>query len=95
MAIVMILRWPGFTTAQYDAARKVIDMDGNEPAGLLTHVAWPEADGYHVVDTWNTAEEFNRYVEQRLMPAMKRLNIPGEPEVQIHPVHATLNPRSK
>lgn len=92
MAIAMIMRWAGITTEQYDAVRRLVNWEGNPPTGGLYHVSWQENDGMHVADTWESADDFNRFVEQRLMPGVQQLGIPGQPEVQVHEVHAIFAP---
>lgn len=86
--IVMNLNWEGVTKAQYDACRDGVGWETNAPKGGIFHVAWFDDKGLHVTDVWETTDAFNVFVEERLMPVAKgKLNIPGEPTVQIQPAH--------
>ncbi|MFN7973789.1 MAG: hypothetical protein U0166_15820 [Acidobacteriota bacterium] len=86
--IVMNLLWRGLTKDQYDRACDRVGWETKAPEGGIVHVAWFAKEGLRVLDVWETAEHFNRFVETRLMPVVKgELDIPGEPEVDIQPAH--------
>jgi hypothetical protein len=93
MPIVMNMRWAGVTPEQYDAARETVHWEGDVPEGALYHVASFAEDGVlYVTDVWETADQFQRFVETRLMPGVQRVGIAGEPDVEIRPVHAIFAP---
>ena len=92
MAIVMNMRWSGVTKDQYDQALKVVDWEGNAPAGGKYHVASFDNEGLRVTDVWESAEDFNRFVEQRLMPGVQQIGIEGQPQVEITEVHRIFAP---
>jgi hypothetical protein len=43
------------------------------PPGLIVHVMTEAAGGVHVVDVWNSEQEFTTFRDQRLMPAMAKV----------------------
>jgi heme-degrading monooxygenase HmoA len=87
MAVVMIMHWAEVTAEQYEEARRKVNWEGDAPEGAHSHVAWLEDDGFHVVDVWDSQADFNRFVEQRLMPVVKgEMGIPGEPNVRFAPL---------
>jgi hypothetical protein len=88
----MFMKWPGVTAEQYDALREKVLWEDNPPPGVLFHVATFEPQGIRVFDMWETAEEFDSFINERLMPAVQELGVPGEPEVDICEVHATFTP---
>lgn len=92
MPIVMNMEWPGVTKEQYDAARRVVNMDAEHPKGLLFHVAAFDDKGIRVTDLWDSAEAFQTYADTRLMPAVQQVGMQGQPNVEICPVHALLTP---
>ena len=49
-------------------------------------------NGVRVTDIWESDEAFDAFVRDRLMPGVKQLGIPGEPEVEILPAHAVFAP---
>ena len=71
----------------------VMDMrwDGVTPGGII-HIASFTEDGLRVTDVWETADDFNRFVESRLMPVVQELGIEGEPDVTFSELQAVWNP---
>src|SRR5690348_11239149 len=92
MPVVMIMHWPEVTPAIYEETRRRVKWESDQPAGARNHVSWFESDGLHVVDVWENAEGFQTFVDQRLTPVTKAMNVPGEPRIQIHPAHAHFVP---
>lgn len=93
MAVVMTMKWAGVTPEQYDEARERVGWEENEPAGGIFHVASFADGALHVTDVWESAEDFQRFVDGRLMPVVKGImGLPGEPEVQIRPAHRVFAP---
>src|SRR5713226_5978757 len=87
MAIVMQLKWEGVTPEQYDRAQDVVKWESDVPAGAIFHVAWFENGGIRVTDVWEAAEDFQSFVDNRLMPGTAQVGIQGEPNVEIQPAH--------
>ena len=92
MAVVMQMQWDGMGAAEYEAVRKVVDWEGNPPPGAIFHVMAVNDDGISVTDVWETAEQFQAFAQDRLMPGVKQVGIAGEPRVEILPAHAVFNP---
>lgn len=88
MAIVMVMHWPEITAEMYEEACERVGWEVDQPDGGRVHAAWFEEDGLHIHDVWESAEQFERFVEERLMPAVKgELGFPGEPSVRMYPLH--------
>lgn len=92
MAIVMNMRWAGVTKEQYDETLKLVEWETDVPPGAKFHVASFDDDGLRVTDIWVSADDFNRFVESRLMPGVQKVGIVGEPEVQITEAHRIFAP---
>lgn len=94
MSVVMFLRWDGVSLDQYDEARtrKIVRWEQEHPEGGRFHVAARDGTSLRVVDIWDSAEQFRQFVEQRLMPGVAQLDMPGEPVVEIYPVHGLFTP---
>ena len=95
MAVVMKMRWEGVQPAQYDEARKAVDWETQVPEGAIHHVAWFTDGGVNVIDIWETEDDFNRFVEDRLMPGVQQVGIEGQPDVEFHRAHAIFAPLEK
>jgi len=92
MATVMLMHWPEVSKEQYEQARKAVNWEGEAPQGGKFHVAWFGEDGLHVLDLWESREDFEQFVEQRLMPGVRKIGIQGQPKVQFAEAHAVFAP---
>jgi hypothetical protein len=93
MPTVMYMDWPEVSAEQYDEACEKIDWEGDVPDGALFHVAWfDDETGFHVVDMWESAAQFNKFVEERLMPGVREIGIQGEPKVRLSEAHRVFTP---
>jgi hypothetical protein len=92
VAVMMQMTWNGIGSEEYEAARKHVNWEGDVPAGAMFHVVAVTDDGVRVPDVWESAEAFDDFVRNRLMPGVKELGIPGEPQVEILPAHAIFAP---
>jgi hypothetical protein len=92
MAIVMQMHWPEVTKDQYEQVRKLVAWETQVPKGAKYHVAWFGKDGFHVIDVWASAQDFNTFLESRLMPGIQKIGIKGQPKVEISDAHATFAP---
>jgi len=92
MATVMLMHWPEVSREQYEQARREIDWEGQVPQGAKFHVAWFGDDGLHVLDLWDSAEDFQRFAEQRLAPGVQKIGIQGQPQVEFAEAAAVFAP---
>jgi hypothetical protein len=92
MAVMMHMQWDGIGATEYDAVRKLVDWEGNPAPGGLFHIMAVNDDGISITDVWESAEEFEAFVHDRLMPGVKQLGISGEPRVEVQPAHAVFTP---
>jgi hypothetical protein len=92
MATVMLMHWPEVSKTQYEETRKEVKWETNVPTGAKFHVAWFAGDGLHVLDIWDSRKDFEKFVDQRLMPAVKKIGIKGEPKVTFEEAHAIFAP---
>lgn len=87
----MVMKWDGVTADQYEQMRKTVNWEGNMPKGALFHVAAFHNNACRVTDIWESGDDFNNFVQNRLMPATAA-GIKGEPQVEMFPVHAIFVP---
>jgi hypothetical protein len=90
--IAMLMDWEGVTPEQYDKAREIVRWDKEPAPGGLFHVAGFDEHGLHVTDVWESAAAFDTFLRERLMPGVAQVGIPGQPKVEIVPVHAIFTP---
>ena len=92
MSVVMLMRWDGVTLDQYDQALKLVGWEDEPPAGGIFHVATHDGQALRAIDIWESAEHFQQFVNQRLMPGVAELGLPGEPDIEIYPAHRIFTP---
>ncbi len=92
MAVAMFMQWQGVTAAQYDEVRRMVNWENDVPDGALFHIATFDGEGAHIVDLWERQADFERFVAERLTPAIEEAGIEGEPTVVFRPAHAIFAP---
>ncbi len=88
----MTMKWEGVTPEQYEAMRRSVNWEGNAPKGGVFHVAGFHDNAIHVTDIWESAEELDAFVNERLMPGAVKAGVSGAPHVDVFPVHAIYVP---
>lgn len=54
---------------------KSMSAAGGPPAGLMSHVAYPEGDGFVVAEVWRTEAEGQAYVNEVLRPLVSEAGL--------------------
>jgi hypothetical protein len=89
MPIAVDLNFPGATAEQYDEAVKLIGHQGPgapHVGGALFHWAAVTSDGVRVVDVWDTREQFERFSQEKIVPAVAQAGMPA-PEIEFIDIH--------
>jgi hypothetical protein len=94
MPTAMHMRYPGITLEQYDEACEKVDWEGDQPDGAIFHVAAHDGEAMRVFDLWESPEQFQAFVEGRLMPVLQgEMGIETQPEVTLCEVHRMFAPK--
>ena len=87
MPVVMVHDSPGVTQEQYEqVGARLTDGRGLKSLsdwpvdGILSHSAGPTADGWRVIDVWESEEAFQRFGEV-IGPVLQQLDYPGQPQL--------------
>lgn len=59
------------STTNYDAVNARLNPEGDPPAGLIVHTAGFAGDVFRVFDIWETQEHAERFLGERLGPAIQ------------------------
>lgn len=95
MAVGLRVKFAGGTQEQYEAVNAEANVEAEPPEGLIFHAAGPIEDGWGVIDFWESRELFDRFLGERIGPAIEALGdrgMPGPPEIKEFPVHNTMRP---
>lgn len=74
MAIGLLLDIEGMDMKMYDDLNAEANFPVEAPQGLISHVAGPIDSGMRVLDVWESREDFDRFVDERLGPALGRID---------------------
>ena len=85
MAVGLIFNGVGVSQAQYEQVLEEVNPDGKVAPGVLFHAAGPAADGWRVVEVWESQEALEKFFQDQLGAALERAGISVQPEV--FPVH--------
>lgn len=93
MAIGIMFESPGWTREGYEELNR--QMFGSpRPSsaidGLIVHSAGEGPTGWRIVDIWESREHFDRFIEEKVMPAAKEISAPEMGEPQIWELHNLL-----
>jgi hypothetical protein len=56
MAVGLVIDLDGMTAERYDRLNAEINFPAEPPDGLISHVAAPTAEGFRVVDVWESVD---------------------------------------
>jgi len=95
MAIALVIEFPGGSQGQYDKVQDTLGLKGPEtwPRGMILHMAGPTAKGWEVVNVWESREQFDRFVTERLAKALREAGMP-EPRRLEFPVYNIVQVRN-
>ena len=91
MAVLIKLSGEQFTKQQYEDLKKEADWEHNHPKGEIFHsIGFDNSGRYHVVDIWESEQDFNNFIDNRIKPIMDKMNapIPKAEIIQIHKADA-------
>jgi hypothetical protein len=73
-------------TAEQDAAMmKTLGVESSPPEGIWLRMAGPMASGWRIVSLWDSEADFERFRDERLMPATADAGL-EVPKAEIWPI---------
>lgn len=83
MAIGVLLDIPGGTQEQYEEINQKAFGDPKGPtepiSGLIIHTAGATSGGWRIFDVWESREQFDRFNDEYIMPAVQGMDLPQMP----------------
>jgi hypothetical protein len=71
MSVLVISKPPGVPLEMYDNVNKQLGIGSDPPAGLISHAAYARGDTFEVVEVWESAQDHDDFVENRLGPTIR------------------------
>jgi hypothetical protein len=87
MAVGIRIKMAGIDQAMFEEVERNLDPVGNPPEGLIFHASGPIDGGWGVIDFWESREQFDRFAQERIGPAMGASGIDGHPDIKEFAVH--------
>lgn len=85
--IIVNFEGKGLTKEMYETLRKEVKWESQPSDGAIVHAARFDENGeIHVVDIWESQEKMENFVNTRLVPVMKKHNMPV-PQVEVYPAY--------
>lgn len=79
MAVGILMIIPQGTQEMYNKTMQNLGLTaegGDWPKELISHIAGPSGNDWVVVDTWESREAFEKFVQERLGKAVEGLGMP-------------------
>lgn len=89
MAILVVAEAEGATAEQDAVLVKALDLEGSPPAGARIRMAGPVAGGWRIVSLWDSEADFERFRDERLLPALTNIGVATRPP-EIWPIETIL-----
>jgi hypothetical protein len=90
MSVVVSAISPGFSAEMYEAVTSKVMPGDQLPDDCIAHIAGPVEQGWRVITVWESREAFNRFREEKLLPAIREVAGDGPPptaEPEVNEVH--------
>jgi hypothetical protein len=75
VAILVVGAAAGVTAEQDAALAKSLYPEGSLPAGFRIRIAGPMAGGWRIVSLWDSEEDWQRFRDERLAPALAGIGV--------------------
>jgi hypothetical protein len=93
MTVVSTLDVTDLSASEYRAVMDELGVEQRPEGGIYLHLTTPTDFGYRIVEIWDEKENFERFVEGRLVPANKAAGIDRATEITVTPLHNLFAPR--
>jgi heme-degrading monooxygenase HmoA len=90
VSVVVSAVAPGFNAETYEAVTGRAMPGDQLPDGCKLHIAGPVEQGWRVITVWESREAFDRFREEKLIPAIREITgeqAPPAVEPEVNPVH--------
>ena len=81
MSVVVTAIAP-FGVEMYEGVTERVMPDGRLPDGCQAHIAGPVEQGWRVITVWDNREDFDRFREEKLLPAIQEVSGGNAPPVE-------------
>jgi hypothetical protein len=93
MAIAVVQDWveeeTDRSTTNYDAISERLQAQDEPPAGMLVHTAGFTGTGFRIFEVWESREDYERFLNERLMPLVREVSSGDDrdPQQTVYELH--------
>lgn len=95
MAVLVTLQIPSATRDEFDALEERVGQAmataGGPPPGLMSHVVYPEGDGFVVAEVWRSEDEGRGYLDEVLRALVAKAGLQAH-VTEVRPVWSFARP---
>ena len=91
MAVGLRIKLAGVNAEQFDKLDAAVNARGDHPDGLIFSASGPIDGGWGLIDFWESREQFDRFIAERVGPAAQATGTAAQPDVREFPVHEYLS----
>jgi hypothetical protein len=88
LPILWVLEWNGFTREQFDDLKSRVEWEARPPEGLHHQVTAFGDRSLVLTQVWQSPDHVLRFMEDRLLPAVRAMRIESMPRVDQYVVQA-------
>jgi hypothetical protein len=93
MTVVSTLDVTDLTAPEYRAVMDELGVERSPEGGIYLHLTTPIDAGFRIVEIWDEKENFDLFVERRLVPANEAIGLDHPTEITVTPLHNLFAPR--
>jgi hypothetical protein len=93
MTVVTTLDITDLTPAEYRSVLDELGVEKRPEGGIYLHLTTPTDFGFRIVEIWDEQAGFERFLEQRMVPATKAVGMERETRITVTPLHNLFAPR--
>jgi hypothetical protein len=92
MPIIWLLEWQGITPVQYEEIKRRVNWEEEVPDGLYFHCAAFNEKGLVLTEVWESPDHVQPFMDDRLLPVIKRMGITRMPRVDLYETYKIFAP---
>jgi hypothetical protein len=93
MAVIIQFEWAGLTRERFDEARARIRWEEEPAKGVILQSQGWDGETFKASDVWESEEDWNNFLQNRIMPVVGQMDVPGEPTVRVIPAYRVFSPQ--
>lgn len=93
MTVMTTIDVLGMTAEEYGRVMNRLGVEHDPALGIYIHMTAKTDSGFRVIEVWESGEEFEAFLANRLAPAAEAEHVVREMHVRIEPLHNLFAPR--